>query len=226
MPPPMSAPREPTGSVSAADLCRDALLVFPRDRTTTLHPTGYVLMQAMGGVAVRLDHARSIACGAGWAAEALPRRSRGGRIGDEPLGGASSPISSIEGRTELVLAPPPGQRLVPLFVEEDEPLTLRETALVAFEVGVRYECGRMAVGDGDAIPVVQVRGEGAVVVVAPTELGSVEVENGRTVLVRAQAVIGWMGALVPRVLLPSESPAGARGLVAFAGEGMVLVDVR
>ena len=71
-----------------------------------------------------------------------------------------------------------------------------------------------------------VRGEGAVVLVTPTPMGSVEVENGRNVLVRAQSVIGWMGALVPRVLLPSESPAGARGLVAFAGEGMVLVDVR
>ncbi len=223
MPPPVV---EPPGILRARDVVRAALLVFPRDRTTVVHPDGHVLMRATAGVSVRLDHTRSIACGAGWSAEPLPRRSRAGRDGDEPLGGSGSPISSIEGRAELVLAPPAGQRLVPILLEEDEPLTLRESALVAFEVGVRYECGRMAVGDGESIPLVQVRGEGVVVVAAPPSLGSVEVENGRTVLVPAQSVMGWVGALVHRVLLASESPAGGRGLVAFSGEGMVLVDVR
>lgn len=226
--PPAPRATEPDLAVppSAVGLVQDALLVFPRDATTTLHPGGFVLMHAAEGLAARLDLVRSISCGAGWAADPLPRRSRGRAGGDEPLGGHATPLLSIQGRSELVLAPGAGQRLLPVAIDDGEPLTVRESALVALEVGVRYECGRMAVGDGEALAVVQLRGRGAAVLVGPPQLGSIEVEPGRTVLVRALSVLGWMGSLVPRLLLPSESPAGARGLVAFTGEGMVLVDVR
>jgi hypothetical protein len=46
------------------------------------------------------------------------------------------------------------------------------------------------------------------------------------VTVRAALVVAWSGRLLPRSLLASEAPAGARGLAAFSGEGMVLVDGR
>ena len=39
-------------------------------------------------------------------------------------------------------------------------------------------------------------------------------------------VVGWIGRMVPRALLPGEAAGGVRGLVAFAGEGTVLVDAR
>jgi hypothetical protein len=57
-------------------------------------------------------------------------------------------------------------------------------------------------------------------------VASLEVTEGRSTVVRAVAVLGWMGRLVPRGLLPNEAPGGLRGLVTFAGEGMVLVDGR
>jgi uncharacterized protein (AIM24 family) len=46
------------------------------------------------------------------------------------------------------------------------------------------------------------------------------------VTVRASHVVAWSGRLLPRALLASEAPAGARGLVVFTGEGMVLLDGR
>jgi hypothetical protein len=65
-----------------------------------------------------------------------------------------------------------------------------------------------------------------VVVELPPTTTTVEIAEGRGAALRALAVLGWLGRLVPRALLTSEAPAGARGLVSFAGEGMVLVDAR
>jgi hypothetical protein len=65
-----------------------------------------------------------------------------------------------------------------------------------------------------------------VIAAVPQEVVSIEVTEGRSTTVRAVAVLGWIGRVVPRGLLPSEAPGGLRGVVAFAGEGMVLLDGR
>jgi hypothetical protein len=97
---------------------------------------------------------------------------------------------------------------------EDEPLYLREEALCGFEAAVGYENGRLPVGDGDSIPMVQLRGPGTVVASVPAEVTALEVTEGRSTALRALAVLGWIGRVVPRGLLPSEAPGGLRGFVA------------
>ncbi len=203
---------------------RDALLVFPRDLPVALHPSGVVLVQVASGFATRLEAVRTLSYGSGQQSTVLQRRARG-RVLEEPLGGPSSPLVELAGRVELSLGPGPGQRLWPVALD-DEALYLREDALLAFENGVTYENGRLPVGDGDAVPMVQLRGPGTVIATVPVELAATEVTEGRTTAVRAVAVIGWIGRVVPRGLLPSEAPGGLRGFVAFTGEGMVLLDGR
>jgi Tetratricopeptide repeat len=224
-----TAPRRP------ADAAREALLVFPRDLPLSLHASGLVLVQATNGFATRLEGVRSISSSGGQESSVLQRRARG-RVLDEPLGGPASPLVSLPGKVGLVLGPSPGQRLWPVVLE-DEAIYLREDALVGFEASVSHENGRLPVGDGDAIAMVQLRGPGAVVAQVPVEVAAIEVSEGRTTAVRAVSVLGWIGRIVPRGLAPSEAPGGAayragpggvgnRGFVAFAGEGMVLVDGR
>ncbi len=212
------APRLP------ADTARSALLVFPRDLPVSLHPSGLVLVQVAGGFATRLEAVRSIAYAVGQQSSVLHRRARG-RMLDEPLGGAASPLVELAGKVELALGPAVGHRLWPIALEE-EPLYLREEALYGFEAAVIYENGRLPVGDGDSIPMVQLRGPGTVVASVPLEVAALEVTEGRSTALRALAVLGWIGRVVPRGLLPSEAPGGLRGFVAFAGEGMVLLDGR
>lgn len=216
--PSAAAPRK------ASAFARANLLVFPRDLPIALHPSGLVLVQAASGFAARLESVRSLSYAAGYGTSALLRRLRG-RVSDEPLGGAASPISEITGKGELVLGPAKGQRLEPIQLDDD-PLYVREDALSGFETSVAYENGRLPVGDGEAITMVQLRGPGTVVVELPEGATALEVIDARRTAVRAGSVIGWVGRLVPRALLASEAPAGARGFVAFTGEGMVLVDGR
>ncbi len=151
----------------------------------------------------------------------MPRRARG-RALDEPLGGPASPLLEITGKGELVLAPHVGHSLEPIMLGE-ELFYLREDALIAFDLSIGYENGRLPVGDGEALGMLQLRGPGAVVMKAPETMHVVEVIEGRSTTVRATSVVGWMGKLVPSA---SDVLTGARGHVTFAGEGMVLVDVR
>jgi uncharacterized protein (AIM24 family) len=190
----------------------------------SLHDSGLVLVQASAGFATRLDAVRSLSYTAGQQSAVLPRRSRG-RVTDEPLGGPNSPLVELSGKVELVLVPGTGRRLWPLVLEE-EAIYLREDGLLAFESRVGYENGRLPVGDGDSIPMVQIRGPGTVVASVPEDVAAIEVTEGRTTAARALSVLGWIGRVVPRALLPSEAPGGVRGMVAFAGEGMVLLDGR
>ena len=223
-PPPPRSPVQTSAPRRPADAAREALLVFPRDLPVSLHASGLVLVQALSGFATRLDAVRSVSYSGGQESAVLQRRTRG-RVLDEPLGGPASPLVELGGKVGLTLGPAVGQRLWPVVLE-DEALYLREDALMAFETGVSHENGRLPVGDGDSIPMVQLRGTGAVVATVPIEVAAVEVSEGRTTAVRAISVLGWIGRVVPRGLLPSEAPGGARGFVAFVGEGMVLVDGR
>ena len=213
-----------TGPRRASVLAREGLLVFPRDLRVGLHTSGVVLVQATSGFAARLESVRSLSYAAGYGTSQLLRRTRG-RTSDEPLGGTASPIVEITGKGEIVLGPARGQRLEPIQIEED-PFYLREDTIAGFETSVAFENGRLAVGDGDAIGMVQLRGPGTVVAQLPEGTTALEIIEARATAVRAVLVLGWIGRLVPRALLTSEAPAGARGFVAFTGEGMVLVDGR
>lgn len=224
--PPSSAARVVTASppFSAGMLARGHLLVFPRDLPVSLHASGVALVRVTTSFATRLDVVRSMASSTNWSTTVMPRRVRG-RVVDEPLGGAASPLFEMAGRGELVLGPAEGRRLA-LMLVDDERLYLREDMVSAFEMSVTYESGRLATGDGEAIGVLQLRGKGAVVASLPQQLSAVEITAERSVSVRAMAVLGWIGRSLPHALQPSEAPAGLRGFVSFAGEGMVLVDGR
>ncbi len=212
-----------TAPTPVSQALREALLVYPRALPIARHPSGLVLVQATIGFAARLDAVRSMSLGAP-AGDPLPRRVRG-RVIDEPLGGPASPILALPAKSELCLAPAEHHKLVALTLGE-EPLYLREDALSGFELEVTYENGRLPVGDGDAIAMVQLKGPGTIVASLPEPCHAVEVMEGRNLTVRAAHVVAWSGRLLPRALFASEAPAGARGLCAFTGEGMVLLDGR
>jgi uncharacterized protein (AIM24 family) len=70
---------------------------------------------------------------------------------------------------------------------------------------------------------VQLRGDGTVVLEVTGSLGSVASFAGRHLVVRRQWVVGWLGRLVTRMLPSSEAPGTQADMLSFSGDGVVLL---
>ena len=112
---------------------------------------------------------------------------------------------------------------LPAFAVETEMCFAREDVLLGFGGGLAFENGRLTTGEGEFVPVVQLRGDGSVLLEAIGDILTLAVRPDRSLSVRREVILGWFGRLVPRALAPSDAPCGQRGLVSFAGEGRVLV---
>lgn len=152
----------------------------------------------------------------------VKRRARG-RDQAEPLGGSALPLVELEGSGRLVLTPPEALSAVAVALE-GEFLYVREDRLLGFESTLRHENGRLATGDNEPIPMVQLSGRGHLVFASHTPLRTLDVEADRPLALRAGDVLGWTGRLLPQPLPASQAPGSTHGLVAFNGDGAVFVD--
>jgi hypothetical protein len=152
--------------------------------------------------------------------------------GSDVLGGIGSPVVRVAGNAQLVLGSRAGHKPHP-FTLRDDLAFVREEALLGFELSLAYENGRLALeapGEGarnatDGAHIVQLRGTGTALLELSGALASVPCAPNQPLLVRREWVAGWLGRLVSRPLPATESPSGQRGLIAFSGEGTVLVYV-
>ncbi len=183
-----------------------------------------VVVRVRDALVVRGTAVRALLPDAGpFRASPAYRRARGRPL-DEVLGGAETALGELAGSGRVVLAASgPTARLVPIRLCAGELLYLREAFLVAFEGTVRHESGRIPRGDAGHHAMVQLSGDGAVVVELDGHLHAVPVEGTGTVAVVSDHVIGWTGRLFPKPLDPAHAPGGGRGYVGFAGAGAVLV---
>lgn len=186
-----------------------------------LHPSGVALVHTTEevGFTARLESIR--AQQSGLKMQLLERHMKGKPTG-ESFGGVASPMILAAGEGQLVLAARPGRKLS-AFALEDEMCFAREDVLLGFGAGLAFENGRLTTGEGEFVPVVQLRGHGAVLLEAIGEILTLPVRAERSLSVRREAILGWFGRLVPRAIAPGDAPCGQRGLVSFAGEGRVLI---
>jgi len=230
VPPPPDAPAplslpSPAGERHVAP----SLFAEGTEAPVALHARGVLLVRTTDeqAFAAKLESLRVVMGTA--VTRVLHRRLRDADTHDV-LGGIGSPIVRVSGSARLVLGAKPAHGLVPVALQ-DELAFIREEALLGFELRLAYENGRLALeapGEGGRAPgegahVVQLRGTGAVVLELAGELASVPCTPGHPLLVRREWIVGWLGRLVPRASPPAESPSGQRGLIAFSGEGTVLV---
>ena len=219
--PPPAVVRPPTVPPPAAQLTQDSVVAFPESGNVVIHPSGVALVRtsAVAGFAARLEAVR--ASSNALTMKLLERQVKGKATG-ESFGGASSPVVHATGEGQLVLGPRSGRKLSS-FTLDDDMCFVREEVLLGFDGHLAFENGRLATGEGEFVAVVQLRGNGTVVLEAIGETLTLEVTGNRGLSVRREVVLGWFGRLVPRALAPSEAPCGQRGLVSFAGEGRILV---
>ncbi len=208
-----AAPSEPRATTESVR--------FP-DAGAVLHASGLALVRvtADAAFAARLESIRTQQSGLDMK---LLERHVKGKSNGESFGGVASPMVLASGDGQLVLAPRPGRKIHAFPVGGTEMCFAREDILLGFGGGLVFENGRLTTGDGESVPVVQLRGDGAVLLEAMGEILALAVRPDRSLSVRREVILGWFGRLVPRSLAPSDAPCGQRGLVSFAGEGRVLV---
>ena len=205
-------------------LAHDVRLLFPDAPGVYPHPSGVALVRVAemvaGGpshsFATRLEAVRSLS---GALSTAILERQTRGKTSGEAFGGVGSPLVRVSGAGQLVLAPRPSHTLIAFRISEDA--YVREDVLLGFELSLSFENGRL--GEGDAAPVVHLRGTGTVLLELMGPLSSLEVTKDRGISLRREAVLGWIGRLTPRTLSPDEAPCGHRGMIGFHGDGTVLI---
>jgi hypothetical protein len=141
----------------------------------------------------------------------------------ETFGGIGTPFATMKGPGQLVVGPRTSQRVV-AFTLYDDVVFFREDAVVGFDLSLHYENGRVGVGSAarDGLPLVQLKGQGTVLLELAADLLALEVKSGG-LTARKEIVVGWVGRLFPRSLTGEDAPGGQRGLIGFSGEGVVLV---
>lgn len=220
-PPPLpEAAHNRTKRAPSAPRVTDGVLRFPRSGAA-MHASGVVLVQAseQAPFVARLESIRTQQTGL--KIELLERHAKGKPTG-ESFGGVASPMVLATGEGQMVLGPRPGRKISAHPVA-GEMCFAREDVLLGFDGTLAFENGKLGTGEGESVPVVQLRGEGSVLLEAMSEVLVLPVAAGKSLMVRREVVIGWFGRLVPRALPPTEAPCGQRGLLSFAGEGRVLV---
>ncbi|HZU82019.1 MAG TPA: tetratricopeptide repeat protein, partial [Polyangiaceae bacterium] len=230
-PPRAASPAAPGGVAVRRAAAMPALLVAPAEAAVTLHPTGVLLVRVAEGqsFAGRLDALRAVAGKA--STRVLHRRSHEADT-PEVLGGVGSPLVRVEGAAQVVLGARAARELA-LLTLDGEAACVREDTLFGFELRLEHESRRVpldadapaARSAGEGAAFVQLRGSGALVVELAGKLAAIPHPAGGPLLVRREWLVGWLGHLLPRALPAAESPNGQRGLVAFSGEGSVLVSV-
>lgn len=215
---PIRAPRQLQQSL------RDGRIHTPPNEDVGLHTCGLIVVHGTGDgetFAARLESLRSYA--GSLTTRMLERQSR--TPSHEPFGGIGSPLLRLTIGGTVLFGPRPGHRLV-AFKLQNEQVFLREDVILGFELALAYENGKLPFSEGEAMHVVQLKGTGTVVIELLDPWVTLEANADRSVTVRRESLVGWIGRLVPRTLPPQEAPSAQRGLVALVGEGTVLVSGR
>jgi uncharacterized protein (AIM24 family) len=127
----------------------------------------------------------------------------------------------VTGKGYLIAVP--GKRPFTAVALDDDILYLREDLVFAFEATLRWENGNVP-GLRGKLPVVQFRGDGAVVIASEKPLVRVKLPASGVVFVDAARLAGWIGRVIPRAVVPPVGGPMGEVCVECTGEGVVLVE--
>jgi hypothetical protein len=223
-PPVLTGTRTRAGGIAPRPLSELATdeLVRPDDGDDAFEiaANGALILRVTERVLTRLDGVHVTGGDLGY--EAATRRSRGHHT-DEPFDHGGSPLHTVTGRGYLIAVP--GRHAFTAVMLDDDILYLREDLVFAFQPSLRWENGNVP-GLRGRLPVVQFRGDGALVMRLERPLVRIKLSTQGMVFVDADRLAGWIGRVIPRAVVPpAGGPLGAM-CVECTGEGIVLVEPR
>lgn len=151
------------------------------------------------------------------------RRARG-RATDKPFGEGPRRMVRASGRGVLYMEPAEGRTFFAMDLGE-ETAYLRDAYVFAFEEPVMFENGKVPSDVAHDLELVNLRGQGKVLLSLPGALRSLPVRPEEAVSVPLTHLVGWQGSLSARVVPVLKGPGG-EGLppvVELSGEGFALI---
>jgi tetratricopeptide (TPR) repeat protein len=156
-----------------------------------------------------------------------------GKATDKPFGEGAMRMHRVSGEGALLYRAR-GRRFTALDLA-GEAGYFREEAVFALEEPVVFENGRVPSKLPTELNLVHLRGRGRFLLASEGEPVAVEVVSGVPLRVPLVALVGWVGALTPRVMSLTEAPGGAPAeggeapaagpvMVELTGDGRALVD--
>ena len=207
-------PPRPLSELATEELVRPA----DSDERFEIAPGGALIMRVTDKLMARLEGVH--VTGGDLAYEPATRRSRGHQT-QERFDYGGTPLYVVSGDGYLVAAA--GKHQFSAVLLDDDILYLREDLVFAFEGSLRWENGNVP-GLRGKLPIVQFRGDGALVIRTQRPLVRVKLTTTGVVLVDADRIAGWIGRVIPRAVVPAANgPLGAM-CIECTGEGIVLVE--
>jgi uncharacterized protein (AIM24 family) len=146
-----------------------------------------------------------------------------GRATEKPFGDGATRMHRVAG-DGVLLYRTHGRRFSALDLGPDAAY-LREEILFGFEDGVAFENGRVPSSISAELNLVHLRGRGRFLLATVGEPVAVDVVSQAPLRVPLAALVGWIGALTPRVCALLDDPAEPVVVaVELTGEGRVLAD--
>ena len=208
-------PPRPLSELATEELVRPA----DSDEPFEISAGGALVMRVSDKVMTRLEGVHVTGGDLGY--EPATRRSRGHQT-DERFDYGGTPLYSVSGDGYLVAVPGEKRQFSAVLLDDDI-LYLREDLVFAVEGTLRGEDGNVP-GLRGKLPIVQFRGDGALVLRTTRPLVRVKLASNGVVLVDADRIAGWIGRVIPRAVVPAvDGPLGTM-CIECTGEGIVLVE--
>jgi Tetratricopeptide repeat len=147
-----------------------------------------------------------------------------GRETDRPFGDGPSRMVRVIGEGVLLFRAA-GRRFTALDLGTDAGY-FREEVVFGFEEPVAFENGRVPSRLSADLNLVHLRGRGRMLLLTADEPVAVDVTPDAPLRLPLSALVGWIGALTPRVttLAGDDEDMGGEAAVELTGEGRVLAD--
>ncbi len=149
--------------------------------------------------------------------EAKPEtKKQRGRATEQPFGQGPSQLQRVTGHGVLYLEGGPGFQAIDL--SDDDGTYLREERVFAFEEPLAFENGRLTAAGGLTLDLVNLKGQGRVLLSLDGSLKVMPVPAGSPMVVPLARVVGWFGRVTPRLM-----GFAGQGAVELTGDGHVLL---
>ena len=144
-----------------------------------------------------------------------------GRATDQPFGEGAARMQRASGDGVLLFRAA-GRRLSAVDLGADGAY-LREEAVFGFGEGIAFENGRVPSSAAE-LNLVHLRGRGPLLLATAGEPVAVDVSPEAPLRVPLRALVGWVGALTPRVTSLADDGGDGAAAVELTGEGRALAD--